>query len=99
MEEFDNRVRWDTMANLGGDLTMSPQTNDTVSQMLGEHGARLNSLEKTLDSVSTDVHAIRKAMDEFRGAWRVAIWAAGILGSVITFVVTHVLSLSATPSK
>ena len=62
---------------------------DTDAQQLGRHEAQIANLEKALDQMAADVHAIRKAMDEMRGGWKVAIWISGVIGGMVTLVVSH----------
>lgn len=62
---------------------------DIDAQQIGRHEAQIANLEKALDQVANDVHAIRKAMDEMRGGWKVAIWISGVIGGMVTLIVSH----------
>lgn len=62
---------------------------DTDAQQLGRHEAQIANLEKALDQMAADVHAIRKAMDEMRGGWKVAIWISGVIGGLVTLIASH----------
>lgn len=57
--------------------------------MLGQHEAKIENLERVIEKMGQDVHAMRTAMDELRGAWKLAIWISGVLGAVLALVINH----------
>ena len=59
------------------------------AQQLGRHEEAIANLKVTFDKMAEDVHAMRKAMDEMRGGWKVAIWISGVIGGIIALLVNH----------
>lgn len=49
---------------------------------IGEHGARLTSLEARFERVEEKVDEVLKAMHEARGGWKTLMLAAGAAGAV-----------------
>ena len=68
---------------------MSPMSNEEAARLLGEYGARIVHLEKTLDTMSEDVRAIRKTMDQFGGGWKVLLMIASVIGAGVSLLVSH----------
>lgn len=62
---------------------------DLDQQTLGRHDADIANLKSTIATMAEDVHAMRKAMDEMRGGWKVAIWISGIIGGAISLLASH----------
>lgn len=68
---------------------MTPVSGEEAARMLGEYGARIAHLEKTLDAVSDDVKAIRQTMDQFGGGWKVLLGVASLVGAAVSLLVSH----------
>ena len=57
--------------------------------MLGQHEAKIENLERVIEKMGTDIHAMRQTMDELRGAWKLAIWISGVFGAAIALLLNH----------
>lgn len=56
---------------------------DHKSIMLGQHEARLDSMERTLSEISTDVKRLLAYMDRTRGTWKTLVVIGGITTGVV----------------
>lgn len=62
---------------------------DLDQQTLGRHAEAIENLKVSISTMAEDVHAMRKAMDEMRGGWKVAIWISGVIGGLISLLASH----------
>ena len=69
-----------------GEVSMS-EIED--AQQLGRHEAKIENLENLIQQIGADVHAMRTSIDQMKGGWKVAIWIAGVIGTIIGFVANH----------
>ena len=58
---------------------------------IGEHGARLDMIEKDLSSIKVDVREIRDALVSAKGGWKMLMAAGALAGAVGSFVITKIL--------
>ena len=60
---------------------------------LGEHSARLRSLETAVSEMRDDVKAIRSTLDQAKGGWRTLLMicgAAGAVGASLVWLMQHI---------
>jgi len=59
---------------------------------LGEHGARLDALERDIGEIKGDVKSLLQQVSEARGGWRGMMALAGFasaVGAALTWIVQH----------
>ncbi len=56
---------------------------DAKSLMLGEHNARLDSLEAKTVEISEDVKKILAFMERSKGSWKTLVALASVAGAVV----------------
>lgn len=55
---------------------------DDTQRTLGEHGARIDTLEGNLRSIAADVREIRDTLAQARGGWKTLMLVGGAAGAV-----------------
>ena len=53
-----------------------------IERELGGLGARMEAMEKAMESVATDVRGMRDQMNKFKGGWTVISIASAIAGGI-----------------
>lgn len=59
---------------------------DEKSHMLGEHSARLDNLERSVDEIRTDVKAVLAHMQRARGSWKTLVAIGGITTGAVEVI-------------
>lgn len=56
---------------------------DEKSQMLGEHEARLDNLDKSVEEIRGDVKRVLAHLERAKGSWKVIVAIGGLTTAVI----------------
>jgi len=55
---------------------------ETTDKEIGRLEGRMNSVERDLSTMKTDLRCILKTLNEARGGWKTLLLAAGVAGTI-----------------